>query len=77
VQHFNIASIIFHVTVNMTISLFLQNKVQFEFSRQDFEQGCDPLFQRGLAPVFRLLESLGEFSLLELVSILKSVFSIL
>ena len=33
--------------------------VKFEVTREDFEVGCSYLFQRGLAPVVRLLNDLG------------------
>lgn len=44
-----------------TLALQTYSTVQFEVSRaEDLEGGCSALFDKGMVPVRRLLESLGE-----------------
>ena len=52
-----IATLTFLIAAPLQGSLL---EVRFDVTRQDFEQGCAPLFERALAPVTRLLGDLGE-----------------
>lgn len=51
--------------------------ITFTMTRQEFETGCDALFQRSMLPVTRLLEDLGKiFSYILIFSVLCTIISL-